>query len=81
MYDYILRVINGELYRFDYTHNDNENMLLITLIVNISLGVMAVLLLGILIFLRLRILAPFYHLRELPYELSKGNLNTPLKRE
>ena len=21
----------------------------------------------------------FYHLRELPYELSKGNLNTPLK--
>ena len=59
--------------------NDYENVLLITLIVNISLGVMAVLLLGILIFLRLRILAPFYHLRELPYELSKGNLNTPLK--
>lgn len=77
--DYILRVINGELYRFDYTHNDNENMLLITLIVNISLGVMAVLLIGIFIFLRFRILAPFYHLRELPYELSKGNLNTPLK--
>lgn len=77
--DYVLRVINGELYRFDYTHNDKENMLLITIIVNISLGVMAVILLGILIFLRLWILAPFYHLRELPYELSKGNLNTPLK--
>lgn len=77
--DYVLREIGGELYRFDYETVDSAYKTRLIAGMNISLGVMAAVMLGVLLFVRLRLLKPFHSLRELPYELSKGNLTVPLK--
>ena len=49
------------------------------LTLNLSLGAMALVLLGVLLYVRQKILKPFDRLTELPYELSKGNLNAPIQ--
>lgn len=79
--DYIIREINGVLYRFDYQQTDKGYKNQILLCVNICLGIMAFILICTLLFIRARLLRPFHSLREMPYELSKGNLNIPLKEE
>ncbi len=76
--DYMLREIDGEIYRLDYfVSTENDSGMII--IVNIILGVMSALIIGIMLFIRTRILSPFDKLRELPYELSRGNLTLPIK--
>ncbi len=76
--DYMLREIDGEIYRLDYfVSTENDSSMII--IVNIILGVMSALIIGIMLFIRTRILSPFDRLRELPYELSRGNLTLPIK--
>lgn len=77
--DYAVREINGELYRFDYLVPDGAGDRVDFLIVNTALGVMGVFVLGVLFFVRSRILKPFERLTELPRELSKGNLTMPVK--
>lgn len=72
---YIIREINGEIYRFDYSYIKNSN----TMQMNIALGLMSVVTLTILIFVYFRIILPFNKIKNLPYELAKGNLTTPLK--
>lgn len=76
--DYIIREIGGELYRFDYTTSQSEKSGLI-LTVNLILAVMAAVIISLMIFVRRNILAPFDKMKELPYELSKGNLTAPVK--
>lgn len=77
--DYSIREINGELYRFDYrTGNDSSNTETIV-IVNAILGVMTAVTFGFLIYIREKILRPFDRLTGVPYELSKGNLTSPVK--
>ncbi len=76
--DYTIREIGGELYRFDYTASRSEKSGLI-LTVNLILAAMAAVMIAVMIFVRRSILAPFDKLKELPYELSKGNLTTPIK--
>lgn len=77
--DYSVREINSELYRFDYrTRNDSSNTETIV-IVNAILGVMAAVTFGVLIYIREKILRPFDRLTNVPYELSKGNLTSPVK--
>lgn len=76
--DYMIREIHGELYRFDYRMGtESKGQLLIT--VNVILILMSTLVLGVLLFVRTRILKPFHLLTYLPYELSRGNLTIPLK--
>ncbi len=77
-YDYLIKEINGKYYRFDYSASKGteENIIIA---VNISLGVMTALVLLVLLYLRFRVIKPFMTLREMPYELSKGNLTMPLK--
>lgn len=76
--DYSVREIGGELYRFEYTvpGNSRKNELLI---LNSALGVMALLIIGVMFYIRKKILSPFNRLTEVPYELSKGNLTAPVK--
>lgn len=76
--DYAVRVINGELYRFDYTSSagSTDNM---TIIVNIALGIMSAVTIGIMLYIRVKILKPFKKMSDIPYELSKGNLTAPVK--
>lgn len=69
--------IGQDLYRFDYTAHPEENNSFLTL--NLALGAMALVLLGVLLYVRQKILKPFDRLTELPYELSKGNLSTPIQ--
>lgn len=77
--DYAIREINGTLYRFDYTNfsNNYKNNFIIS--VNIFLGIMAIMILAVILFVRFKILKPFEQLSDVPYQLSKGNLSAPIK--
>ena len=77
--DYVIREINGKLYRFDYKADSGEKKSEMILIVNVMLGIMALVILAVLLYVRAKILAPFERLTDVPYELSKGNLATPVK--
>lgn len=78
--DYAVREIDGELYRFDYTLSFNNRGDMV-IIVNIMLAVMSAVTIGIMLYVRIKILAPFEKLTDVPYELSKGNLTAPVKED
>ena len=77
--DYVIRVINGEMYRFDYVLRPAEERYNIVIAVNVVFVGLSFLLLAIMLYIREKILKPFFQLRDIPYELSKGNLTVPLK--
>ena len=77
--DYVIYEINGELYRFDYSANVYSNKAHFVGTVNAVLGVIAILFIAVMLYIKYAILAPFERLSSLPYELSKGNLTTPVK--
>ncbi len=77
--DYVIYEINGELYRFDHSANGYSNKAHFVGIVNAVLGVIAILFIAVMLYIKYAILAPFERLSSLPYELSKGNLTTPVK--
>ena len=77
--DYVIREINGELYRFDYRANGYSNKAHLAGIVNAVLGTMAILFIAVMLYIKFAILAPFERLSSIPYELSKGNLTAPIK--
>lgn len=76
--DYVIREINGKLYRFDYRAKGEDNVETI-LTVNVILGIMAVMIIGVMAYIRVKILKPFEQLTDVPYELSKGNLTASVK--
>lgn len=78
--DYAVREINGELYRFDYSISPSDKSSA-KVGVNIILGVMSAVAIGVMLYVRIRILVPFEKLTNVPYELSKGNLTAPVKAE
>lgn len=77
--DYLIQQINGTLYRFDYRTPSNERQNNVIVAVNIALILMSLVILAILAYIRCKILKPFHALREVPYELSRGNLTIPVK--
>ncbi len=77
--DCVIYEINGELYRFDYNINGGSDKAPLTGIVNTVLGVMALLLIAVMLYIKFAILAPFERLSDIPYELAKGNLTVPVK--
>lgn len=76
-YDYLVKNINGIYYRFDYIADNSQKKTIS--FVNVIVLVIAVFMIAVLQFFRIRLLKPFYQLREVPFELSKGNLTIPLK--
>lgn len=78
-FDYVIREIDGELYRFDYKTNSDIEKLDLMVKVNVIVGIMAVIVIGVMIYIKVKILMPFEKLRDVPYELSKGNLTVPIK--
>lgn len=76
--DYAVRDIGGELYRFDYTASAC-NIGNTAIVVNILLGFMSAILIGLMLYVRVKILAPFERLANVPCELAKGNLTAPVK--
>lgn len=77
--DYIIYEIDGELHRFDYNANGHSNKAHFAGIVNAVFAVIAILFIAVMLYIKYAILAPFERLSNLPYELSKGNLTTPVK--
>lgn len=77
--DYVVHEINGELYRFDYKTEVGSDRTRLAVTVNVILGVMAVLIISVMVYIKLAVLAPFEKLTDVPYELSKGNLTAPVK--
>lgn len=77
--DYLIEEINGTLYRIEYEAETAQGNTKLLIIVNSSLAVMTLITVGVLVYVRREILQPFTNLREVPYELSKGNLTVPLK--
>ena len=75
--DYAIREINGRLYRFDYRASDNGKAVIAA--VNVILGIMSAFIVIMVLYVKIKIIAPFDKLKNVPYELSKGNLTLPLK--
>ncbi|MBQ5310758.1 MAG: HAMP domain-containing histidine kinase [Oscillospiraceae bacterium] len=78
--EYVIREINGELYRIGYT-DETDRTQGMRAYINISFALCAVILAAVLIFIRQKILKPFERISALPYELSKGNLTIPLREQ
>lgn len=74
---YVMREINGKLYRIEYKtkHNNND----IKDFVNGIIILLFFIIFGILLYIRQAILKPFNEISELPYMLAKRNLTAPLK--
>ena len=77
--DYSVREIDGELYRFDYVYENHSVKRKYVFTVNMMLCIMALAVIGILIYVRNKILSPFEQLTNVPYELARGNLTVPIK--
>lgn len=78
-YDYLIKEIDGRLYRFDYlAEYDSGDTVLV---MNISLAAMSVLVIAVFVYIRQSIIKPFNKISNLPYELSKGYLTQPIKEQ
>ena len=73
---YLIREVGGRLYRIEYDEGEADGKGL--LIMDLCLGAAFVLLFGVLLFVRGRILKPFNRLSALPEELAKGDLSVQL---
>lgn len=67
--------------RFDYVESEDSALVGGWIITNCALIVLGLLCLGILLFVRTRLVKPFTQISELPYELAKGHLASGLKEE
>lgn len=77
--DYAIRQIGGELYRFDYVTGSGTDRTSPILVVGVTFGILAVLIITLLLYIKIKILTPFEQLKNTPAELSKGNLSTPIQ--
>lgn len=77
--EYVIREINGTLYRIEYDDKISHNNLKFKFIVNISLGILLLLVLSILLYIKNNIIKPFNEFSDYPYQLAKGTLSVPLK--
>lgn len=77
--DCVFRVVDGTVYRIQYRKAEKEWSASWQVVMNVALGSMASVLILFIFYMRVQIIRPFYKLRELPFELAKGNLTIPLK--
>ena len=77
--DYLVESVNGVLYRIEYNQN-NDNRFNIILF-NISFGIIFCLWTMAFVYIGKRIIKPFADIKDLPYELAKGNLTMPIKEQ
>lgn len=77
--DYLIKEIGGIYYRFEYkTDTAKVNPSVIIFINSIVITIFLIIIM-FLLFVKYKILQPFFTLQELPLELSKGNLTMPIK--
>lgn len=79
--EYLVREINGQLWRIDYTDSEPHSSGRAFVLMNVFLAAFAAAVIGILLYIRRSIIKPFNEISELPEKLSKGNLTIPLKEK
>ncbi|PWJ13512.1 sensor histidine kinase [Ruminococcus flavefaciens] len=79
--EYLIREINGQLWRIDYTDSEPHSSGRTFVLMNVFLAAFAAAVIGILLYIRRSIIKPFNEISELPEKLSKGNLTIPLKEK
>ncbi|MCM1062198.1 MAG: sensor histidine kinase, partial [Eubacterium sp.] len=77
--EYVIREINGGLYRIEYDDRFSSDSFKFPIAVNIALGIILLITLIVLLYIRYNIVKPFTEISDLPYQLSKGKLSVPLK--
>ena len=77
--DYLIQKIDGKLYRIEYNSNVDVMDTKLKWMINAILGIMSAIILFTLLYVRQKIIKPFEQIKEVPYELSKGNLTVPIK--
>lgn len=77
--EYVIREINGTIYRIEYSDKAEGNKSALLILLNASAAALFLMVLTILLFIRQRIIKPFSSVSELPQQLAKGTLSTPLK--
>ncbi|MDE7424388.1 MAG: sensor histidine kinase, partial [Lachnospiraceae bacterium] len=80
-YTYQIRKINGDYYRFDVEIGEKKSRKDEIIIFNIILSLIAIDVLMILWYVKRKIIVPFERIRQVPYELAKGNITIPLTVE
>ncbi len=77
-HEYLVEEIAGKLYRIEYAEKRSTSL---PWYINLSLlGMMLVTNIA-LVYVYTKVLKPFQDMRDLPYELAKGNLSMPVKEE
>lgn len=76
--DYVVKKFNDKYYRIEYKQPNGHNGVWY---INIFIIIMGLSVIGILIYIYMKIIKPFYNMSNMTYELAKGNLTTPLKAE
>ena len=76
--DYGVKKFNDKYYRIEYKQPNGLNGIWY---INLLIIIMGLSVIGILIYLYMKIIKPFYNMSNMTYELAKGNLTTPLKAE
>ena len=76
--DYMIRLIQGTFYRFDYTVYTTDAYRHMTVVTNLSLAAMSLTIVCVLWYIRQKIVKPFEAMKDMPYELSKGRLTVSL---
>ena len=80
--DYLVRVVNGKTYRFDYDKSGiDEEFSRLVLLFNLCLAAGFVMVVVILIYIKHRIIKPFDRMNSLAKELAKGNITAPMEAE
>ena len=77
--EYVIREINGTLYRIEYTEEGGTDGRRLLYAADIAAGAIFLFVLGLLLYLRRNIIKPFSRVSDMPYELAKGNLSLPVK--
>lgn len=78
--DYLMMATDENLYRLTYRAESSASRYMIKMI-NVITGIVFLITFAVLLYIRQKIMLPFYRFSELPLELSKGNLTVPLKAE
>lgn len=77
--EYLIREVNGELYRIEYTDKDTSPHIGTAIAADAALAVLLLLIMAVLLYIRQNILKQFTKLNDVPLQLAKGNLSEPLK--
>jgi signal transduction histidine kinase len=78
---YVIRKIGKDTYRFDYKTNTDSWYMNLVFMVNVGIVLISILLIGVLIYIWMRIIKPFNQIVEMPYMLSKGNLTIGVEQQ